>query len=113
MADLNSAQTISEQTRLEADRRAPHRIELSKLFILLNASATGLTEAQAQQRLQQYGFNEPRRAPRATALAQFLHFCSNPLVLILLIASSISALLGELVNSAIIGTMVVLSVMIN
>jgi len=113
MADLNSAQTISEQTRLEADRRAPHRIELSKLFILLNASATGLTEAQAQQRLQQYGFNEPRRAPRATALAQFLHFCSNPLVLILLVASSISALLGELVNSAIIGTMVVLSVMIN
>ena len=44
---------------------------------------------------------------------QFLRFCTNPLVLILLVASIISAFLGELLNAAIIGAMVVLSVVIN
>jgi hypothetical protein len=45
--------------------------------------------------------NEPEVVRRASPLAEFLHFCTNPLVLILLVASMISASLGELLNAAI------------
>ena len=94
-------------------RAASHQVNLGELFGQLDSSEAGLTETEAARRLEAFGFNEPGGARRANALIQFVHFCSNPLVLILLVASGISAVLGELVNSAIIGAMVILSVAIN
>lgn len=73
----------------------------------------GLTTAEAQRRLAQYGANEPGGPQRFAALEQFFGFLVNPLVIILLIASVVSWMLGEQVNAIIIATMVVLSVTIN
>ena len=76
-------------------------------------SGRGLSETEAQRRLAQIGFNEPVAATREGALRQFLHFCTNPLVLILLVASTISAVLGQILDAAIIAAMVVFSVVLN
>ncbi|HEX6543468.1 MAG TPA: magnesium-translocating P-type ATPase [Ktedonobacterales bacterium] len=73
----------------------------------------GLTAAEARQRLAQYGANEPGGPQRFAAMEQFFGFLRNPLVIILLIASVITWLLGEQVNAIIIAVMVLLSVSIN
>ncbi|HYL57823.1 MAG TPA: magnesium-translocating P-type ATPase, partial [Candidatus Acidoferrales bacterium] len=74
---------------------------------------TGLARAEAERRLVQFGPNEPVPAVVAGPLFQFLRFCANPLVLILLVASTTSALLGQVVDAIIIAAMVVLSVVLN
>ncbi|HTR60884.1 MAG TPA: magnesium-translocating P-type ATPase [Candidatus Binataceae bacterium] len=73
----------------------------------------GLSQDEAQRRIAQFGFNEPVSGKAGGPFAQFLHFCTNPLVLILLVASAISALLGQAIDSAIIAAMVVLSIVLN
>jgi Mg2+-importing ATPase len=73
----------------------------------------GLTSAEAQERFETAGPNEPTPVQRATLLRQLLLFLTNPLVLILLIASIIAGVLGEVVNAVIIVVMVLLSVALN
>ena len=73
----------------------------------------GLTQLEAEERLRQYGFNDP--APRkhgALALELLLLFL-NPLVIILLIASLISVVVGQPVDASIILVIAMLSVTIN
>jgi Mg2+-importing ATPase len=73
----------------------------------------GLTSAAAAQRLAQVGPNEPVVIHRLSTVWQLLRLFVNPLVVILLVASVISALLGQITDAAIIVTMVVLGVGIN
>ncbi|MGB7217173.1 MAG: magnesium-translocating P-type ATPase, partial [Vicinamibacterales bacterium] len=73
----------------------------------------GLTAAEAERRLAQYGPNEPAPVRRLSAVVQLLHLFANPLVLILLVAAGISASLGQRVDALIIATMVLLGVSIN
>ena len=58
------------------------------------------------------GPNEPAPIQRRTALAEFFHSFANPLIVILLVASFVSAAVGEWVNATIIFIMVVLGVAI-
>ncbi|HKN12671.1 MAG TPA: magnesium-translocating P-type ATPase [Candidatus Binatus sp.] len=76
-------------------------------------SEIGLSGAEAERRFAEFGPNEPVPAKIAGPLFQFLRFCANPLVLILLIASAISTFLGQVVDAIIIAMMVVLSVVLN
>ena len=70
----------------------------------------GLTSAEATRRLQQYGANEiSARQSRTAMVAFFLHFI-NPLIVILLLASAVSAFVGEATNAIIIVIIVLLSV---
>jgi len=73
----------------------------------------GLSAAEARERLVQFGPNELTSARRLTGLRQLLSFFANPLVIILLIASVISAFVGEPVDAAIIALVVLLSVALN
>jgi P-type Mg2+ transporter len=73
----------------------------------------GLTSAEAARRLGEFGPNEPSPRRRFSALVQLAHLFANPLVVILLIASLISASLGQRIDAAIIVTIVVLSIAIN
>jgi Mg2+-importing ATPase len=72
----------------------------------------GLDSAEAARRLARYGPNETT-PQRRSALAQVLPLLGNPLSLVLLVASGLSALLGETVDAALISAMVTLSVGIN
>ena len=83
------------------------------LLAALQASRGGLTADDARRRLGEVGPNEPARAPRTAGLVQILLLLANPLVIILLIASAASAILGERVNASIIVLMVGLSVVLN
>jgi Mg2+-importing ATPase len=72
----------------------------------------GLSTAQAADRLLEFGPNEAGNGKRSP-LAQLLPLLGNPLALVLLVASGLSALLGQRVDAALIAAMVVFSVVIN
>ncbi len=73
----------------------------------------GLSAAEAERRFGEFGPNEPVPTRIAGPIVQFLRFCTNPLVLILLVASAVSTFLGQVVDAVIIAMMVVLSVVLN
>jgi len=77
------------------------------------AAITGLTAQEAEARLDQFGPNEPAAAQHHSILADLLHGFMNPLVLILVIAAVASAFLGDKVDAAIIGVIVLLSAAID
>jgi Mg2+-importing ATPase len=70
----------------------------------------GLTSAQAAELLERYGPNTIEDGHRFRVLREGLALFTNPLVLILLLASIISGLLGDRVDAAIIVVIVLLSV---
>ncbi len=76
----------------------------------LATGATGLSSAEAKARLARYGPNLFRGRHEKSLLLQYLTRFKNPLVIILLVASAISALTGELTNFVIISCIVILSV---
>ena len=86
---------------------------IDRLLAELHASRAGLITDDARRRLADIGPNEPARAPRTAGLVQILLLLANPLVIILLMASAASAILGQRVNASIIVLVVVLSVLLN
>ena len=70
----------------------------------------GLTGLAAADRLRQYGPNRLQPARQRALLLQFLTHFKNPLVLVLLAASGISALTGDVTGAFIIGVIVLMSV---
>jgi Mg2+-importing ATPase len=74
---------------------------------------SGLTPQEAEARLDQFGPNEPAATHHHSFLSEVLHAFSNPLVLILVIAAIISGFMGEAVDAAIIGVIVLLSAVID
>ena len=66
----------------------------------------GLTTPEAQDRLLKFGANELTKEERASPFALFLGQFKNTLIIILLVATILSALLGELVDAAIIAVIV-------
>jgi Ca2+-transporting ATPase len=66
----------------------------------------GLTTPEAQERLLKFGANELAKEERASPFALFFGQFKNTLIIILLIATILSALLGELVDAAIIAVIV-------
>jgi P-type Mg2+ transporter len=71
--------------------------------------AGGLTSQSAAERLAQYGPNDPAPRKRRSAALAFLRLFLNPLVLVLLIAATASAALGEATDAGIIFAIVILS----
>jgi Mg2+-importing ATPase len=107
------AELISTGLPQAPDKQTPQVNDLSALLEKLQATESGLSTEEAQRRLVQYGANEPAPTRRFATIQQFLSFLLNPLVIILLVASLISAILGEQLNAAIIALLVMLSVVIN
>jgi Mg2+-importing ATPase len=76
----------------------------------LNTSLKGLTEEEAQKRLQYYGFNEPHKRKKRRIVFQILSKFTNPLVIVLLIIAGFSLFLGEKINAFIVSVMALMSV---
>jgi len=74
------------------------------------AASGGLTSDEARQRLDRFGPNLFRASSEQPLWLQFLKRFRNPLVILLLVASAISALTGEITNFLIITLMVLFSV---
>ena len=86
---------------------------LPTLLDELGTSGGGLTHAEARSRLRRYGPNEFLDRRQRTLLMEFLRRFRNPLVLILIAASAISALTGEVASFLIIIVMVLMSVILD
>jgi Mg2+-importing ATPase len=80
--------------------------------IQANAGA-GLSTTEARLQFSKFGPNEPVSSRRASGLVQVLLLFINPLAIILLVASAISAAVGEVLNASIIALMVLLSAALN
>lgn len=83
---------------------------LSPLPPDMSVALAGLTSSAAKRQLEKFGPNLFRDKQENSPLWQFLSRFKNPLVLILLIASAISAVTHEMANFFIISTIVLLSV---
>jgi Mg2+-importing ATPase len=83
---------------------------LKTLLESYKASPAGLTSREAAERLIRYGPNQFHPQRRNILILQFLAKFSNPLVIILLIASALSAFTGDLVSFIIISLIVLMSV---
>jgi Mg2+-importing ATPase len=83
---------------------------LTALLESYKSSLSGLTSAQAAERMVLYGPNQFHPQRRYALLFQFLSKFSNPLVIILLVASAISSLTGDVVSFIIISFIVFISV---
>ncbi|WP_332700030.1 cation-transporting P-type ATPase, partial [Halalkalibacter lacteus] len=69
--------------------------------------------AEAAARLRRDGPNEIAARRHRSVLHDFVQLFTNPLILILLVASFVSAVLGEVANAVVVAVMVLLSVAIN
>jgi P-type Mg2+ transporter len=90
-----------------------HTLPLKTLFEQLQSSEQGLTGEEARKRLDTYGPNDTTGIKRSSGLVQFLRLFLNPLVMILLLASLVSIILGDRVNASIIIAIVLLSNILN
>ncbi|MFH1287640.1 MAG: magnesium-translocating P-type ATPase [bacterium] len=76
----------------------------------LNTSIKGLSDKEAEDRLGEYGFNEPARRRKRTILIQILSKFLNPLVIVLLIIAVFSLFFGENISAIIVTLMAMISV---
>lgn len=73
----------------------------------------GLSSAEAVRRLLKFGLNDPAPKQQPSRIVELLLQFANPLVAILLLASAVSAFVGEIANATIIVIIVTLSVAVN
>ena len=66
----------------------------------LAVGTTGLTTAQAKERLEKYGPNRLKEAEKPTLLQRFIEQLKDPMLIILMIAAGVSALTGMLAGES-------------
>jgi P-type Mg2+ transporter len=87
------------------------QIDLATLERQLDAGPSGLTAVEVDARRLRYGANSLEARRRYSLLLKVLSRFRNPLVLVLLVAASISAATGDLTSFLIVSSMVILSVL--
>ena len=85
-----------------------HSMKADQVLRELNTDPhQGLSEEEVRKRLEKYGANELKKEEKTSPFTLFINQFKNILILILLIAIVLSALVGEVVDAAIIGVIVV------
>ena len=77
-----------------------HTLKLEQVLKHFEVQDNGLTTDEAQKRLAHYGPNQLKEAPRPTFLQMLWEQLNNFVVILLIVASVISALLGDYVEAA-------------
>jgi len=83
---------------------------IEKLFETFNTSANGLSQEEAEERLEIYGLNEPAKKKRRNIIVRFLFTFLNPLVIVLLIIATASIFLENKIGAYLIYLMAFISV---
>jgi Ca2+-transporting ATPase len=86
-----------------------HALKAEEVLDHLKVQDNGLTSEEAKKRLEHYGPNQLEEAPRPTFLQMLWEQLNNFVVILLIIASTISALLGEYIEASAIMAIVVLN----
>ena len=96
-------------TQEEIKEQEWHALTAEEVLSHLEVRDEGLTSAEAERRLRHYGPNQLKEAPRPGFLALLWGQLNNFVVILLIVASIISALLGDYIESAAIMAIVVLN----
>jgi Mg2+-importing ATPase len=80
------------------------------IFEKLKTTIKGLTETEAKQRLEEYGYNEPAREKERAIILQLLSKFLNPLVIVLLVIAGFSIFFGEKISALLVILMAIMSV---
>ncbi|MGB9719119.1 MAG: cation-translocating P-type ATPase [Candidatus Anstonellales archaeon] len=86
-----------------------YNIKTEEVYKTLSTAPDGLTDEEAKKRLAIYGPNKLKEEKKPPLIFKFLEQFKSPLILILLVAVFISALVGEVVDSIVIGLIVFLA----
>ncbi len=86
-----------------------HTLPLDDVLFHLGAPAQGLSEEEVAARLKQYGPNELKERPRPTFFQLVIAQLNNFIVILLIVASLISAVLGDWIEAGVIMLIVVLN----
>ena len=86
-----------------------HALKTEQVLNHFEVQDNGLTTEEAKKRLDQYGPNQLKESPRPTFLQMLWEQLNNFVVILLIVASVISALLGDYVEAAAIMAIVVLN----
>jgi Ca2+-transporting ATPase len=86
-----------------------HTLSPQEVLEHLKVRENGLTSAQAAERLAQYGPNQLTEAPRPSFLHMLWDQFNNFIVMLLIVASIVSALLGEWIEASAIMAIVLLN----
>lgn len=78
----------------------------------LQSGPEGLSAAQAEGRLAEYGPNRLREAPKATLLQRFIQQLKDPMLLILMAAAAVSAVTNYLSHEPFTEVLIILAVVL-
>jgi Mg2+-importing ATPase len=101
------SEKTSTATHQEGEPPAFWSVDLGELFVALSSSASGISNAEAEARLQRSGRLAPRH--HRTELVLLLRQFATPITLILIVATIVSAGLGEAADAVIILAIILLS----
>jgi Mg2+-importing ATPase len=112
--------TIPKQSDLHREKDAASSVELLEMASLetdtvlkrLETQLTGLTNAEANSRVKQYGLNEIAREKHTSVLKHLFNNVKNPLILLLAALAVVSFLTGDMRATIVILVMVVLGVVL-
>ncbi|MBM3702680.1 MAG: HAD-IC family P-type ATPase, partial [Actinobacteria bacterium] len=88
-----------------------YQSSIEEVFSFLSTGPSGLSDDEAKKRLAQYGYNELKFKRRSNIVRFLLQF-HNPLIYILLVASSVTAVLREWPDTIVILLCVIINVII-
>jgi Ca2+-transporting ATPase len=99
--------------QIDAEQNAPwHSLTVEDSFERLNSTPRGLSAAEAARRLDEFGPNELQAAGRVSPWAILLEQFKNVLIIILLLATALSAFLGHGVEAIAITVIVLFAVVL-
>lgn len=113
---VNSATITKEaKTPHKASEKEQLLIEICALPAMdalnrLNTSLNGISSETAEERLEKFGRNELAHSQTIGFWREIFNRCKSPLVVQLLVIALVSALIGEVKSTVIVGAMVALSV---
>lgn len=80
------------------------------VFEKLQTSQIGLSDHEAQKRIEEYGLNEPAKKKKRAVIFQFISKFFHPLVVLLVVIAGVTFWTGDEVSGCIIAAMAILSV---
>src|SRR5215213_3036995 len=96
-----------------ADKGAPwHTLSAAQAFEKLQSAQGGLSDSEAERRLQEYGPNELQAADRVSPWAILLEQFKNVLIVILIFATALSFALGHVVEAVAITIILLFAVLL-
>src|SRR5512141_1152187 len=100
----------NQQPALSQDVKLASQKDVKDVLQEHGTTIKGLSAAEVESRRTTYGANVIVKEKEMSIVLEFLSYFKSPLIIILLIASTISATFGEMRNAIIIWIMILLSV---